>query len=463
MVTGDNAMRGFHFDLAWLGNGWETDINIEVDASGIIRSVEKSTSKTEFQSVKGAVLPGMPNLHSHAFQRAMAGLAEKRSSASDSFWSWRKVMYGFLDLLEPEDVTAITAQLYVELLRGGYTSVAEFHYLHHDRNGAAYENPSCMADAVLEGARQAGMPVTMLPVFYAHSGFGGKTPEAGQRRFINSLESYHEIFSALNEAKAEHPHLTVGMAPHSLRAATREEIQAMREMASDVPFHIHIAEQQKEVSDCEAFSGARPVDWLYDNLDVDDRWCLVHATHVSSSEVSKMAKSGAVVGLCPLTEANLGDGIFPVRPYKDQDGYFGIGSDSNIAMSVARELECLEYGQRLQSQERNVLATEECPNVGNFLYTSSLTGGARALGQPIGALKVGSRADFVVLDTERPDFYGRSSENILDIYLFSATENAISEVFIAGNAVVQNGQHVKQEKIAAVYKRRMKDLLSRLQ
>ncbi|WP_373084731.1 formimidoylglutamate deiminase [Sneathiella sp.] len=454
-------MRGFHFEQVLLEDGWATDVSMEVDPAGHIISIEKSAQYNNFPRIRGAAVPGMPNLHSHAFQRAMAGLAERRSSPTDSFWSWRKIMYGFLDLLEPEDVTAITAQLYAELLTGGYTSVAEFHYLHHDRDGLPYETPSRMSEAIIEGARQAGMPLTLLPVFYAHSGFGGQAPEQGQRRFINSLDSYQEIHAAAEKMATEEPLLSVGVAPHSLRAATKDELDQLTRINPATPLHIHIAEQQKEISDCEAAYGARPLDWLYDNFNVDDRWCLVHATHVTDDELARIVTSRTIVGLCPLTEANLGDGVFPAKAFVDQGGMFGIGSDSNVCLSAARELESLEYGQRLFLQERNVISSKSQPDTGRYLYEKALAGGAQALNQPVGALRVGARADFIVLDMDHPDLYGRPREHILDILLF-ASDRLERDVFVAGHPVVSKGQHIHRDTISTTYKNRMKNLLSRL-
>ncbi|MEX1035519.1 MAG: formimidoylglutamate deiminase [Sneathiella sp.] len=455
-------MQQFHFELILLKDGWARDIAVEIDPCGHIQSIEKSTSFGAYKTISGAAIPGMPNLHSHAFQRAMAGLAEKRASPTDSFWSWRKVMYGFLDMLEPEDVSAITAKLYAELMRGGYTSVAEFHYLHHNRTGQPYDDTSVMSQAIMEGARIAGMPVTLLPVFYAHSGFGGLAPEPGQRRFINNLNSYQELFSTLQNIEKQDPNLNLGVAPHSLRAVTKEEISQLLTLSPKAPFHIHIAEQLKEIDDCVAAYGKRPVEWLYENFDVDDRWCLVHATHVTDAEITLIARSKAIVGLCPLTEANLGDGIFPAKRFIAEDGKFGIGSDSNVCMSAARELESLEYSQRLLHRERNVLTSRIRPNVGRFLYEHSLTGGGQALGQSVSGLQIGARADFVTLDLEHPDLYGRPPENLLDILLFSTATDFRRDVYIAGQKIVTQGQHQREEEITRNYKKRMKTLLANL-
>tara|TARA_R110000787_G_scaffold73456_2_gene163651 strand:+ start:78820 stop:80187 length:1368 start_codon:yes stop_codon:yes gene_type:complete len=455
-------VQQLHFEQILLATGWDKDITLKIDPSGYIQSIERTKSHEMGETITGAAIPGMPNLHSHAFQRAMAGLAEKRSSPTDSFWSWRKVMYGFLDMLEPEDVTAITAQLYMELMRGGYTAVAEFHYLHHSRTGQPYEDMSLMSQAVIEGARVAGMPITLLPVFYAHAGFGGLPPESGQRRFINTLDNYQELFSALQRLEMQDPNLTLGVAPHSLRAATKEEIVELLKFSPETPFHIHIAEQQKEIEDCIASYGRRPVEWLYENFDVNKRWCLVHATHLTDAEIIQTAKSKAVVGLCPLTEANLGDGIFPAKRFISEEGSFGIGSDSNICLNVARELESLEYGQRLLHQERNVLTSTAFPNTGHFLYKKSMSGGARALGQPHGGLQVGARANFVTLDLEHPDFYGRDQENFLNILLFSAAADFKTDVYIAGEKMVAQGRHKREEEITRTYKAHMSKLLANL-
>jgi formiminoglutamate deiminase len=287
----------------------------------------------------------------------MSGLTEYRQSGGDGdFWSWRELLYKFVDRCTPEDVEAITAMAYAEMLEGGFTRVAEFHYLHHDTAGHAFSDPGEMAGRIAAAARDTGIGLTLLPVLYAHSGFGGLEATSGQRRFINTPASYHDILSSAEAHCAGLPDAIVGTAPHSLRAVTPGELEELTAMRPDRPVHIHIAEQEKEVADCLAWSGARPVDWLLDHVAVDERWCLVHATHTTPGELQRIAASGAVVGLCPVTEANLGDGIFNAPEFLAAGGHFGVGSDSNVSICAADELRMLEYSQRLAFRRRNVIA-----------------------------------------------------------------------------------------------------------
>jgi formimidoylglutamate deiminase len=439
----------------WLSPGW-----IEVDETGAVSEVSADTPKGgEAEAIDGFAVPGMPNLHSHAFQRAMAGLAEHRGTEADSFWTWRETMYRFVALVTPEDIEAIAAQLYVEMLKAGYTAVAEFHYVHHAPDGAPYDDRAAMSKAVFAAASAAGIGLTHLPVLYAAGGFGGKAPGGSQRRFLNDLDGLFAIIDAVAE---DAPQRRTGLALHSLRAVPPDLLNAALDRADDgAPIHIHIAEQRREVEDCLSWSGKRPVDWLLDNAAVDARWCLVHATHMEEREVARLAESGAVAGLCPTTEANLGDGLFPLRAYLDRGGRLGIGSDSHISVSPVEELRWLEYGQRLVSGERNVAGAPGA-STGRALYEAALAGGAQACGRPIGSLAPGKRADLVVLDGAHPILAGVGPEHTLDAAIFSGNANLVRDVMVGGRWVVRGGRHAEEERIGQDYRRVVTRLVAQL-
>ncbi|MBU0866434.1 MAG: formimidoylglutamate deiminase, partial [Alphaproteobacteria bacterium] len=337
-------MMAYWFQRAWIDNRWQHDVRLTV-AEGRISALETGVDAAPGDERHAAALPGLCNVHSHGFQRGMAGLSERRSRPDDNFWSWREIMYRFLDRLTPDDVAAITAQAYAEMLEGGFTRVGEFHYLHHDPAGATYADPAAMAGAIVEASAATGIGLTLLPVFYAHGNFGGAAPSPGQRRFLSDIDGFAHVLDASRSKLTGDAN--IGIAPHSLRAVGPDQLAALLAMSPTGPVHIHAAEQEKEVADCVAWSGARPVDWLLDNAAVDARWCLIHSTHLDADEVSRLAASGAVAGLCPITEANLGDGIFPAIDYLAAGGAFGIGTDSNILIDAAGELRALEYSQRL--------------------------------------------------------------------------------------------------------------------
>ncbi|MDP1598863.1 formimidoylglutamate deiminase [Phenylobacterium sp.] len=447
------------FDSALLATGWARQVRVSV-RDGQIAAIETQAPRRPGESAYGPALPGLPNLHSHAFQRGMAGLAEVRGPSADSFWTWREVMYRFLERLGPDEVEAVAALAYAEMLESGFTRVGEFHYLHHDQGGRAYADPAEMAARIGAAAEATGLGLTLLPVFYAHSGFGGGAPTAAQARFINNIDIFARLLEASRRAVAHLPGAVVGLAPHSLRAATPAELEALVALAGDRPIHIHIAEQIKEVFDCEAWSGQRPVDWLLDHAPVDSRWCLVHATHVTPQETERMAASGAVVGLCPITEANLGDGLFPAKDYLNAGGRFGIGSDSNVLIDAAEELRLLEYGQRLARRTRNVMATQAGRSTGGDLYRAALAGGAQALGGDGLGISVGAPADFVSLDAHHPTLIGREGDAILDSFVFAARRDVIDGVWRAGRKVVSNGRHHRRDEITARYRQALEKVLA---
>jgi formiminoglutamate deiminase len=447
---------GLHFDRALLAQGWANDVRLAIEG-GTIAQIECGVQPHPGDVRATCGVPGMPNVHSHAFQRGMAGLTEHRGTEHDTFWTWRELMYRFLAHMTPDDVEAITAQAYVEMLEAGFTRVGEFHYLHHDPQGQPYSDLAEMTSRVVAAAARTGIALTLLPVFYAHGGFGGMPPVAGQRRFICDLDRYVKLLQASRDLVAKLPNGRCGLAPHSLRAASPEELSILVPLAIGDPIHLHIAEQVREVEACEAWSGKRPVQWLFDHVSVDSRFCLVHATHVTPAEATQLAKSGAVVCLCPVTEANLGDGYFPAVDFHAQSGSFAIGTDSNIAISVADELRMLEYGQRLQRRERNALGDRE-RSTGRVLFESAIQGGARALGVPAG-LDLDMPADVISLDLTSSHFIGRETDRVLDSWIFGGATGCVDRVWRGGVEVVTNGRHRERDAIAARYRRTLEALL----
>jgi formimidoylglutamate deiminase len=442
-------------DDALLPTGWARNVAVDVDADGVITRVETDVRALAAATrTAGPLIPGMPNLHSHAFQRALAGRTGRASSgasATDSFWTWRAAMYAFLDRVDPDAFEAIAAQSYVEMVKAGYTAVAEFHYVHQDPRGWAYANPAELAQRILAAAQRASIALTLLPVFYAHSGFGGAPPTPGQRRFLHTPDSYARLVSDLAADVAARGYV-LGVAPHSLRAATPDELAVVVTLApADGPIHIHAAEQVQEVSDCVAALGCRPVEWLLRNARIDARWCIVHATHMTTEEYQRLAASGAVAGLAPTTEADLGDGVFPARGYVERGGALGIGSDSNTLIDPYIELRQLEYSQRLFRLERNVLARRDVP-VGQFLYSLAAGGGARAIAQPTGAIARGCRADLVVLNTDDPALASQPVDDILDAAIFGPCRQPVRDVMVGGRWVVRDGQHPEERAVLASYR-----------
>jgi formiminoglutamate deiminase len=405
---------------------------------GVIAAIEPAGTGPA-ERVSGVTVPGLPNIHSHAFQRAMAGLTERRGSQADSFWTWREQMYRFVERLTPDDLEAIAALAYMEMLEAGFTSVAEFHYLHHQPDGRPYDNIAEMSERIVAAADQVGIGLTLLPVFYRQGGFLGKPPSEGQRRFLNTRDSY----ARLMETKV--PGGAIGIAPHSLRAVTLDDLEWAATTFAGKPSHIHISEQTREVDDCLAAHKKRPIDLFLDTIDAGSNWYLIHATHADTAEIARMAKADVVAGLCPITEANLGDGLFDMPAFLGQGGRFGIGSDSLVRISAADELRTLEYGQRLFHRQRNVLG-DPARSTGRHLFELSLDGNAIAVGQ---------RADFVVLE---PEHY--RDDAVIDSWIFAADNTAIGSVYRGGVPVVQQGHHKDRERIAARYRAVMQRLLA---
>jgi len=390
------------------------------------------------------VIPGLTNLHSHAFQRVFAGLAEYRAGESDSFWTWRDRMYRVADAVTPEDLDAIALHLYIEMLESGYTAVCEFHYLHNAPDGRAYSDPTTLASCLMHAAARAGIGMTLLPVLYQQSGFGALAPTAAQRRFTLSTEACLDLVRTLQAAATDR--LRVGLALHSLRAVTpeamRNALASLDSIDRTAPVHIHVAEQQREVDDCVAWSGQRPVEWLLEHAPIDRRWCLVHATHMTDDEARRAAMTGATAGLCPTTEANLGDGTFGFDRWRAARGAWGVGSDSHVTVDAAEELRMLEYSQRLATNRRNVAASATDLHVGSALLQAAVAGGAAASGRPTAGLAAGQRADLVVLDTRHPAVAGLDAAHALDAHVFAShRSSAVTTVMVGGHAVVEHGRH----------------------
>lgn len=461
-----HATRSYFASSALLPQGWTDNVLIKVDPLGYIQEVTQEQPIKKSTHLKGPVLPGMLNVHSHAFQRAMAGLAERAIGLQDSFWTWREVMYQFLEQLTPEDLQAIAAQVYVEMLKAGFTTVGEFHYIHHQHDGTPFKDRSLTSQHLITAAKHTGIGITHMPVLYQYSGFGAQKAVEGQKRFLNDVPQLLDIIATLiTQYKNDHQ-VTIGLAHHSLRAVTPDMLQqataAMHDLNPEAPIHIHIAEQIKEVHDCIHWSNQRPVEWLLNNMEVNKHWCLVHATHMTETETLNLARSGAIAGLCPTTEANLGDGLFNLPTYLVENGLFGIGSDSNISVSMIEELRTLEYGQRLLRGERAVAKTQIQPSVGACLYQMALAGGSQALGRPAGRIETGMRADFIALDPNIPSLVGKNKDLILDSMIFAGATNPVRHVIAGGQHVVKDFKHSSEEDILRVYATTIKKLFNKM-
>ena len=454
----------FFAKRALLESGWADNVLLSVSPQGVIETVVANAAITkEAEILNGCLIPGMPNLHSHAFQRAFAGLSESRVEASDSFWTWRKIMYQFVDKISPEQAFVIARQLYIEMLKAGFTSLAEFHYLHHDSTGNKYNDPAEMSHSVINAALDTGIALTHLPVYYRYSGFNDQAATEGQRRFVHQPEEYHQLLDTLFGYYRSDQRLRIGIAAHSLRAVNGADINAACSLLDaydpQAPIHIHIAEQIAEVRECKAHTGQRPVQYLFEQCDVNERWCLIHATHINDQEAWEVAESGAVVGLCLSTEANLGDGFFPAPLYLGRQGKFGIGTDSQISISPLEELKLLEYGQRLVQQKRAILCDQETPSVGRFLYQRAASGGAQALGRKTAKLAVGYQADWLVLDENNPALFSKTEDQILDAIIFATNSNPIKDVMVGGQWVVKDGQHRLEAESLVAFKRVLAELI----
>lgn len=443
-----------------LATGWQENKTLHID-NGVISNITDG-QEPGAELASGAVIPGMVNCHSHAFQRGFAGFSEQGSASNDSFWTWRKIMYQFLDNISTEQAEVIAKQLYIEMLKAGYTRVAEFHYLHHEKDGENHQQLASMAKAIFNAAGATGIGLTLLPVMYRFSGFGPLAPNDGQKRFINSIEQFNQLVSDCFAMAKNSQNANVGIAPHSLRAVDKESLTAavkhVRSLDEKAPVHIHISEQQKEVQDCLAHYGTRPVQWLLDNMELDQHWCLIHATHIDEQEVTGIIKTKAIAGICPTTEANLGDGIFPTTEFMAQGGQVAIGSDSHISVSAIEELRLLEYAQRLIKQQRAILATSETRSVGQNLWQHTAKAGALSTSSNTGELAVGKQADLLVLDETKTRLFANQNNFILDSMMFASQDNPIKDVMVNGHWCVLNGEHEQQNLSADEFAKVLKDL-----
>lgn len=454
-------MKKIWAEQALTAQGWRSRVCVCIDAGGKIASVTADCTPEGHRV--GALLPAPANVHSHAFQRAMAGMTERQGpDPADNFWAWRGLMYRFLDQLSPDDVEAIAAFVQMEMLEAGYGSVGEFHYLHHQPDGRPYENLAEMSLRIIAAANQTGIGLTLLPVLYEQGGCDGRALGAGQVRFGSTPTQYLALHEQTRAALVALPSdARIGMAPHSLRAVKAESLAEILAVSTGIPIHMHIAEQAGEVTEMLASTGQRPVEWLFNHHQVNGAWCLIHATRMVSSEISLLAKSGAVAGLCPITEANLGDGIFAGQEFMAQGGLFGVGSDSNIRIALAEELRGLEYSQRLQHHARAVLANE-VQSSGRWLFERAAKGGAQALGRQSGELAPGATADLMALDLTATNLLGKLGDGLLDSYVFACDDRVVSDVWSAGRHLVIDGQHIKHDEIRRRYHETIMALKGRL-
>ncbi|MEF2070134.1 formimidoylglutamate deiminase [Consotaella aegiceratis] len=454
-------MRTIHADQALVGGDWKRDVLVRIGADGRIADV--STGRDPDAREVGVLLPAPVNLHSHAFQRAMAGMTEKRGpSGHDTFWTWRRLMFRFLEALTPEDVEAIAAFVQMEMLEAGYAAVGEFHYVHHQPDGSPYDDLGELSARIASAARQTGIGLTLLPVLYQQGGCDGSALAPGQLRFGNSVDRFaklHERAAALiRELPAD---ARLGVAPHSLRAVSRDGLAACVALAPQAPLHMHLAEQAGEVEEVSSVYGQRPVDWLLTHHPVDERWCLIHCTQMTEDETVRLSATGAVAGLCPITESSLGDGIFDGLRYIGRGGQFGVGSDSNIRIALSEELRTLEYSQRLRDRHRAILATPAA-STGRVLFEGAVAGGAQAAGRASGVIAAGRWADLLALDSTHIDLEERAGDAILDSYIFAGDDRMITDVWSAGRHLVQGGRHIDKDRIEGRYRQAMRSLKDRI-
>ncbi len=447
---------------ALLSTGLAENVRLHISENGVIDRVETGVMPAgeEVSGMSKLICPAPANLHSHAFQRAMAGMTEVRQKGKDSFWTWRELMYRFLGRLNPEQVQAIAALVYMEMLEAGYASVGEFHYLHHQADGMPYADLPEMSQRIFAAASQTGIGLTHLPVLYSYGGAGQQQLSGGQLRFGNDLERHLRLIEEASKALPSFlpADCKVGIAPHSLRATNPEQLREIAQAFAGQPVHIHISEQMKEVEAVKEWLGARPIEWLLDNVEVGNNWCLIHATHMTTEETVAMAKAGAVAGLCPITEANLGDGIFNGPTFLEAGGVYGIGSDSNLRISLSEELRILEYSQRLRDQSRNVMLCGE-GSVGTAMYQAAVKGGAQALARQTGELKEGYLADVVAIETDRVEFTGLRPDQYLDYWIFAGDDRVVTDVWSAGRHMVREGVHIHRASITAKYREQLAVLL----
>ena len=447
---------------ALLPNGWSNNVIIEIDQSGLISNVtENNNHKVDAYLNEEIILPAMNNLHSHSFQRAMAGLTEARSpQGNDNFWSWRNLMYQFLDVLTPEEIYSITLFSQMEMLQSGYVGVGEFHYLHNQIGGTKYDNIAELSEKVLEASAESGISICLLPVVYERGGCDNRELEGGQLRFHNNIDTFEELYNQIKVFLSKNENFSLGVAAHSLRAVKNETLNKIIDLTNG-PIHIHAAEQVKEVEEITSFYKMPPVEFLFKNFDINKRWCLIHCTQMSELETDLLSKSGAVAGLCPVTEANLGDGIFNGFQYNEQKGLYGIGTDSNINISLTEELKTFEYSQRLLNKKRAVISNQK-KSTGRKLFDDCLEGGARALQINNGKIQKGFNADLISLPNTNNELDGLEDDKILDYWIFASRENDVQKLWNKGKCLVENGKHLNFDDIQSNYRKTIKNLQEKL-
>ena len=447
---------------ALLPNGWSNNVIIEIDQSGLISNVtENNNHKVDAYLNEEIILPAMNNLHSHSFQRAMAGLTEARSpQGNDNFWSWRNLMYQFLDVLTPEEIYSITLFSQMEMLQSGYVGVGEFHYLHNQIGGTKYDNIAELSEKVLEASAESGISICLLPVVYERGGCDNRELEGGQLRFHNNFDTFEELYNQIKVFLSKNENFSLGVAAHSLRAVKNETLNKIIDLTNG-PIHIHAAEQVKEVEEIKSFYKMPPVEFLIENFDINKRWCLIHCTQMSELETELLSKSGAVAGLCPVTEANLGDGIFNGFQYNERKGLYGIGTDSNINISLTEELKTYEYSQRLLNKKRAVISNQK-KSTGRKLFDDCLEGGARALQINNGKIQKGFNADLISLPNTNNELDGLEDDKILDYWIFASRENDVQKLWNKGKCLVENGKHFNFDDIQSNYRKTIKNLQEKL-
>ena len=447
---------------ALLPNGWSNNVIIEIDQSGLISNVtENNNHKVDAYLNEEIILPAMNNLHSHSFQRAMAGLTEARSpQGNDNFWSWRNLMYQFLDVLTPEEIYSITLFSQMEMLQSGYVGVGEFHYLHNQIGGTKYDNIAELSEKVLEASAESGISICLLPVVYERGGCDNRELEGGQLRFHNNIDTFEELYNQIKVFLSKNENFSLGVAAHSLRAVKNETLNKIIDLTNG-PIHIHAAEQIKEVEEIKSFYKMPPVEFLIENFDINKRWCLIHCTQMSELETELLSKSGAVAGLCPVTEANLGDGIFNGFQYNERKGLYGIGTDSNINISLTEELKTFEYSQRLLNKKRAVISNQK-KSTGRKLFDDCLEGGARALQINNGKIQKGFNADLISLPNANNELDGLKDDKILDYWIFASRENDVQKLWNKGKCLVENGKHLNFDDIQSNYRKTIKNLQEKL-
>jgi formimidoylglutamate deiminase len=450
--SSERIMTKLWAKTALLPSGWQSDVLIEIDGVGRIANVQMGVPEQGDRI--GILLPAPVNVHSHAFQRAMAGLTERRGpNPNDSFWTWRQLMFRFLDRLTPDHVEAITAFVQMEMLETGYATNAEFHYLHHQTGGTPYDNIAEMSDRVAAAASTSGIGLCLLPVHYQYGGCDGRDLTAGQIRFGNTLDQFQALHTKAAEGLASLPlDMGIGVAPHSLRAVGVDDLKSYVDHFTSGPIHMHLAEQRAEVDEVRQNWGARPVEWALENMALNDRWCLIHCTQMTPDETRRLAGSGAVAGLCPITESSLGDGIFDAVRWADAGGAFAVGSDSNIRISLSEELRTLDYSQRLRDGTRSALASAD-RSTGRRMFDGVLKGGAQATQRKTGRIEIGCWADLLALDSTSEHMWGRVGDTALDSWIFAGDDRLVTDVWSAGRHMVKSGKHVARREIVAAYKR----------